>query len=98
MGKLTITKSKLLKEYKREVDEISEYLENKTVFSAEDICQIVGNILIENNVNVKINTNNLLKFYKNKVKSLKITNEEWRENYGIPEIITLIYDILEENV
>lgn len=97
MGKIAITKKKLLKEYKHEVDEISEYLENKTQFSGEEICQIIHGILIENKVKTNLTTKKLYTLYHNKVESLNITRDEWVEKYGIPEIIDLIYNILEEN-
>jgi len=98
MGKIAITKNKLLKEYKREIDEISDYLENKTQFSGEEICQIVHRILVENNIKTKLTWKKLYTLYHNKVESLDITRDEWVEKYGIPEIIDLIYDILEENI
>ncbi len=96
MGKLKITEKKLLKVYNKMIDAISDDLEFKTHFEGYEICDIVHSILVENDINI-MSSNNLYKQYSAKVKSLNITDEEWRKNYGVAEIISLIYKILEKN-
>jgi len=97
MGKLSLTKAKLLKEYKSEVDEIAELLDWKTTFSGEEVCGIVFDILIKHKVQTKLTAKKLYKLYSKKANSLNLSDGEWAKNYGIPEIITMIYNILEEN-
>lgn len=93
-----ITKARLLKEYKIEVDKISDLIDWKTSFSGEEVCGIVFDILLKHNIQTKLTVKKMYKLYSKKVNSLNLTDAEWAENYGIPEIITMIYNILEENV
>ena len=97
MGKLGITKKKLLKEYNLSIDRISDDLEYKVYFTGEEVCQIVTIILEENKVKTRLLINELYEIYKNKVRTLGFTDTEWVNTHGISEIIDIIYEILEDN-
>lgn len=63
-----------------------------------DICDTVANICRQKKV--KIGTSELLDLYKAKVKSLNLKEGQWQAEYGswdegVPKIIAMIYEILE---
>lgn len=97
MGNLKITEKKLLKEYNKMVLSICDDLEFKTHFEGYEICDIVHSILVFNDVEV-MSSMDLYKLYSAKVKKLKLTDEEWRKTYDIPKIISMIYNILEQQI
>lgn len=98
MAKLGITKKKLLSEYKHAINEIADAIDTKTTFNDDEVCQIVYGILIKHDVKTTLSENKLYKLYKADIKALKITDKEWREKYGVPEIINIIYNILKKNI
>lgn len=98
MKKLPFTKKYLLKKYKKNINQLLDdcdwidYIENWRM------CGVIS--VICRNKGLIIDDEKLLKLYENKVKSLNVSNDEWREQYanwetGVPKIITLIYEILE---
>lgn len=97
MVNLSITKKELLKEYNHAIDVILEECEWKSDFTGKDVCSIVLGILSTKKVKTTLSFNRLYELYSNKVDSLCVTREEWVEKYGVPEIIDIIYIILEEN-
>ena len=90
-------KKELLTEYNHAIDVILEECEWKSDFTGKDVCNIVLGILSTKKVKTDLTFNRLYNLYSEKVESLKVTREEWVENYGVPEIIDIIYIILEEN-
>lgn len=96
MGKIKITEKKLLKQYTKIVDEIADECEWKTHFTGEEVCGIVFGILTKNDIKPKICVQDFYKMYSDRVDEVSKTDAEWRNNYGIPEIIHLIYDLLEK--
>ena len=64
-------------------------------FIAEEVCGIVCNILTKNNETISITPQILYEKYIEIVRELRISNKLWRENYHKPEIISMIYKILE---
>lgn len=94
MEKLNITEEELLKKYNNYTDFISEECNWITTFSGEDVCRIVHNILVDNKANINFSSEELNSLYSDYVKSLNISLEDWVKNYGIPEIINIIYDII----
>jgi len=97
MGNLSITKKKLLKEYNHAIIDILDECEWKSSFSGEEVCNIVLGILHTKKIKTNLSSNRLYTLYSEKIDSMNITREEWVKNYDIPEIIDIIYTILEEN-
>lgn len=98
MDKIGISEEKLLKEYNVRIDEICDYLEFKTAFTGEEVCDIVIGILEKEKVKTPFTSTTLYRKYSEKINSLGLTREEWVKNYGIPQIIGVIYEILEKKV
>ena len=97
MPNLSITKKELLKEYNHAIDVILEECEWKSNFTGKDVCSIVLGILSTKKVKTNLSFNRLYTLYSEKIDSMNVTREEWVKNYGVPEIIDIIYIILEEN-
>ncbi len=97
MGNLTITEKKLLREYNKKVDEICDYIDTKSSFTGEEVCGIVIDILEREKVKNNLSPSELYVIYSKKINNLGISREVWVKNYGIPEIISIIYEILEKN-
>lgn len=95
MKKFGITKKKLLKEYNQAIDDICEINEEKDTFSGEEVCAIVHGILTKNKVKTSLSIIKLHKLYSDRVESLGLTRSQWVDNYDVPEIIGLLYEILE---
>lgn len=100
MKKLPFTKDYLLKQYKKDVNTLLDdcdwidYIENWRM------CDIISGVGTKKGF--EINSKQLLKLYNIKVKSLKLTSDQWREQYsdwntGLPKIINMVYEILENN-
>jgi hypothetical protein len=101
MSKLPFTKEFLLERYKNDINEMLDICDWKSTIEDYDICSTVADITKENGVD--ITSSELLDLYKNKIKSLNITDEKWKAEYrsweeGVPKIIDMIYEIIEENV
>lgn len=97
MNKLSITKKELLEEYNKEIDFICEIDEFRVVFSGEEVCGIINSILTKKGVKNSLSDEQLHSKYNVFIENLNLSRDEWVKNYGIPEIIGVIYDILEEN-
>lgn len=91
---MKLTEKELLEKYNTTTDNILDECDWKTHFTGEEVCHLVHHILKENNEEPSISAETLHEVYSLKVSSLKLTAEEWRENYGVPEIISMIYEIL----
>ena len=89
-----ITKEVLLEEYNRLTDSILDECDWKTHFTGEEACGMVHHILSRDGKQLNITPNLLYEIYSIKVSSLNLTAEEWRKNYGVPEITSMIYDII----
>jgi hypothetical protein len=97
MGKLNITKEELLNKYNEAINEIADECDWITYIDGQMVCATVVSILLENNVNRLIHSDKLNELYDKHIKSLKLKKGEWEEKYGVPEIIDIIYGILEKN-
>ena len=91
---MKITERELLIQYNLTIDKILDECDWKTHFTGEEVCGVVRSILTKNKEKISISAPALYELYHEKVEELKITNELWRENYGVPEIISIIYEIL----
>ncbi len=91
---MKITKQELLEEYNILTNSILDECDWKTHFISEEVCGLVHNILSRNGNKLKFTSQELHKIYTNKVNNLNLTNEEWCVQYGVPEIISMIYEIL----
>ena len=92
---MKITEDELFEKYNIMIDKILDECDWKTHFIAEEVCGIVCNILTKNNETIVITPQILYEKYIKKVKELHISNKLWRENFHQPEIISMIYEILE---
>lgn len=97
MGNLMISEKKLLKEYNKRIDEICDYIETKSSFTGEEVCSIVIGILESEKIESNLSPEGLYEIYAKKINNMGISREEWVKNYGIPQIIGIIYEILEKN-
>ena len=88
------TKDKFQKLYEDELDAYLEQCDWVTHVKSETICMLIKVAL--NDHNYVVDSEDLHKKYMAKVESLGLTDKQWREKYGISEIISLIYDILSE--
>lgn len=98
MSKLPITKKALLTQYKKDINEMLD--ECDWIDYIEDWRMLNTIVWIFEKKGLKIDGKILSKEYKKKVKSLKLTTEQWREQYadwntGLPKIFDMIYEIIE---
>jgi hypothetical protein len=98
MTKLPITKKVLLSQYKRDINKMLD--ECDWIDHIEDWRMIgtIGDIITKKGL--VFEEGELLKLYNKKVKSLKLTDQEWRDQYanwdtGLPKIIDMVYEIIE---
>ncbi len=97
MGKLNITKEELLEKYNIAIDNLTDECDWITHISGQMVCATIVSILLEYNINCLIHSDKLYELYGNHINSLNLEEGEWREKYGVPEIIDIIYNILEKN-
>ena len=95
MKKLNITKEELLLKYITSMEELVDECDWITQITSEMVCGILVSVLIENKVNVFISSTDLHEIYSKYVSDLNLSDEEWRNNYDIPKIIEILYNILE---
>lgn len=95
MKKLNITKEELLLKYLASMEELVDECDWITQITGEMVCGILVSVLIENKVNVFISSTDLHEIYSKYVSDLNLSDEEWRNNYDIPKIIEILYNILE---
>ena len=96
MGKLNFTKEELETKYREKLDSFLDDCDWITHVNGYMICSLVVNSLKD--FKLETTTEKLYKMYSLKVKSLGLTDEEWRTTYGISEIIGLIYNLIEEGI
>ena len=97
MGKLNIAKEDLLSKYNQEISDLADECDWITYISSEMVCATIVSILLQYNVNCLIHSDKLHNLYTEHITSLNLKEGEWRDNYGVTEIIDIIYDILEKN-
>lgn len=95
MNELNITKEDLLARYRKRIDAILDVCDWKTSFDPPEICEIICGIIFETDGGI-YNHRVILDLYLAKIKSLNLKKGEWQEKYGIPEIVYMIYDIIED--
>ncbi len=98
MIKLPITKEELLIQYNQEIDNICEICDWKTNFTGQEVCSIVHGIIIRTGIKTKLTESKLHVIYNKHITSLNLSDVEWRKNYKIPQIIEIIYNILNKNI
>lgn len=98
MKKLPISKRVLLNKYKKEIDQLLDDCD--WIDHIED-WRMIGTVAgIIAKKGLVFEEGELLKLYTKKVKSLKLTDQEWRDQYtnwntGLPKIMDMIYEIIE---
>ena len=95
MGKLNITQENLLLGYNQSLDYLLDECDWITHITGEMVCGIIVGLIIEKQINVSITSEELYKLYDKHVEELNLADGEWQEKYGIPEIIEIMYTILE---
>jgi hypothetical protein len=95
MTKLNITKEDLLNRYKIKIDKIADECEWKSIFSSLEICGIICGIIFETDGNI-YNPRTICDLYLIKVDELNLDKGEWVKTYGMPEIVSMVYDTIEE--
>ena len=91
---MKMTEEELLVKYNILINEILDECDWKTHFTGEEVCGLVHNILTKNGEEPIVTPKELHKVYSNQVDNLNLTPEQWRDQYGVPQIIHLIYEIL----
>jgi len=93
--KIGISKKELEKRYMEELDAYLDECDWITYVEAPTICFVVSVVLKD--LNIEIDDEALHKAYIAKVASLKLAEGEWAKKYGIKQIISLIYDLIDKN-
>lgn len=91
---MEISKDKLLEQYKNSVNEIFDTCEWKTNFTSKDVCGVTYGILTKNGIDFPMPIEDFHSLYIEKCSSLVSSNQEWRMNYSVDEIIDIVYDLL----
>lgn len=89
-----IKEEQLLEEYNILTDSILDECDWKTHFIGEEVCGMVHHILSRDGTQLNITPQELHKIYANQVSNLNLSNEEWYTQYGVPEIIHMVYEII----
>jgi hypothetical protein len=93
--KLPLSKEEFYKIYQDRINKFAEECEWVTVINSDMVSGFVSKILSE--YGVYIEPEKIDELYSNKIQSLNLTLEQWREEYAsdIPKIIYLIYGEIE---
>jgi hypothetical protein len=94
MGKLKFTREELEAKYRERLDVFLDDCDWVTHVTGYMVCSLVVTCLED--LKLEIATEELYERYSLKVKSLGLTDEQWRTTYGVTEIIGLLYDLIEE--
>ncbi len=94
MKNFTLTKEELLEQYQNSVNEIFDTCDWKTTFSGQEVCGVVYGILSKNDIELPMDIEDFYNLYSNKCSELASSDSEWRNNFGVKEIIDIIYDLL----
>jgi hypothetical protein len=94
MGKLNFTREELEAKYREKLDSFLDDCDWITHVNSFMVCSLVVNSLKD--FKLEITTKELYEKYSLKVNTLELTDEQWRDTYGISEIIGLIYDLIGE--
>lgn len=97
MAKLPFSEEELLSRYNKALDEMLEECDWVTSVTGETVCGLIIGVISKANECPDMTWSKLHKLYAKEVEKLNISVGEWRTKYGIPEIISIIYKILEEN-
>jgi len=94
MKELKITKNQLLEQYNKVVDNILDTCDWKTSFSGEEVCGIVYGILSKNDIEHPMLIEEFHVLYSKKCSTMAASDEEWRNNFNVPKIIDIVYELL----
>lgn len=96
--KLPLNKYELYTLYKERVDKLAEDNELVTIINSDMVAAFISKILFERGV--YIDPEKIDEVYSNKIHSLNLTPEQWREEYAnnVPKIIHLIHEQIEEKL
>jgi len=94
MAKLNVSKEELQALYEEELDSLLEQCDWITYIKSETVCGLITQVLF--NLGTTIDAEKLHEAYTLEVASMNLKDGEWANKYGIKEIISVIYDILEK--
>lgn len=92
MEKFKITKNELQALYLEELNDVLEQCGWITHVTSEQVCMIISNVMSKKGYSVPYSE--LYEFYDAEVKKINLDTKNWHENQKIPEIISIIHDIL----
>lgn len=87
-----ISEKELLKLYKIKLNHLLDDCDWISTVSSYMVCNIVTNVLLEKGIIIE--SDYLHKHYINYIDNLKISDEDWRNNFDISEVISIIYSVL----
>ena len=94
MAKLNVSKEELQALYEEELDCLLEQCDWITYIKSETVCSLITQVL--SNLGTSIDAEKLHEAYTLEVDSMNLKDGEWVDKYGVKEIISVIYDILEK--
>jgi len=95
MENFNLTKDELQALYREELNDILEQCDWITYVKPELICLVVSNVM--NKKGYDVPCSELYELYDTEVKRINVSPETWQKEFGIEEIISIIYDILLKN-
>jgi hypothetical protein len=95
---MNITKEELLVEYNMIINNILDECDWVTHFTGEEVCSNICRALKNLNFEYLISRNELYEIYNTHVKSLNLTDEQWREQYGVTEIVYMIHYLISQHL
>jgi hypothetical protein len=96
--KLPLNKEELYTIYQERIDKLVEECDWVTVINSDMIAGFVSKILSEHDIH--IDSDKIDELYSNKINSLNLTLEQWRDEYAsnVPKIIHLIHEEIENKI
>jgi hypothetical protein len=93
--KLPLNKEELYIIYQERIDKLVEECEWVTIINSDMIAVFISKILTEHDVH--IDPDKIDELYSNKIYSMNLTPEQWRDEYAsnVPKIIHLIHEEIE---
>lgn len=94
MKTFKLSKEQLLEQYNNSVNEIFDECDWKTSFTGQEVCGVIYGILTKNDLPQPMPIEDFYDLYSKKCSDLSDSDEHWRTNFGVKEIIDIIYDLL----
>lgn len=92
--KLPISKEELKKLYDEQLDDILEQCDWISYVDSHLVCNTISLSLRKQNI--EIDSGKLHEYYMDEIDSMNLKEGEWSLKFGIPQIVNLIYDLIEK--